>query len=232
MVVVLIFTSFAIAQQDEFLGGYSQVVRRFYDPFNRQVFFGQDYTKPYTSYGLKGASSGKGAAGAYGSKGTGIVGSPLAYTSVTRYGRNPGHISRVSASVRGHKTVDRIVYLESQTVSYIIKNDIPYVPKGFARIISNIQETQSYPTGSVVLEISDLPPLDVEEVYEAWLVDPDSGYHMSIGLLNPGIGKLSRLTYDISYNLEAFKEIRVTQEFFPDLDPSPNGEVILIGIIE
>lgn len=227
--IILIASSIVFAQ--EFLGGYSQVIRRFYDPFNRKVFFGQNYTKPYVSFGLKAASSGKGGqTTTYGAAGVGNTKVPIAYSSFAMYGRNPGAISRVSAGMRGYKTVDKVVELEPVSVNYVIKNNILSAPKGTARVLSTLAKRATTPTGTVILQTADMPPLDAEEIYEAWLYDEDSDYSMSIGLLSSSTSKLSRLTFNVNYNLELFDEIMVTKEFYPDLDPRP-GEKILSGKI-
>ncbi len=229
--VILIASSIVFAQ--EFLGGYSQVIRRFYDPFNRKVFFGQNYTKPYVGFGLKGASSGHGgSAVTYGRRGVREVDAPIAYSSFFRYGRNPGSISMVSAGMRGYEVVDAVVELEPVGFDYVAVNTIPAVPKGTARVLSTLtRKGGATPKGTVILQIANMPPLDAEEVYEAWLYDEESNYSMSIGLLKPQVSSMSRLAFNVDYNLESFDEIMVTKEFYPDLDPRP-GKKILSGRIE
>ncbi len=71
-----------------------------------------------------------------------------------------------------------------------------------------------------------------DEIYEAWLIDFDTGYQLSLGLFivdADGYGKFSYITE--SY-VNVYDAVVVTKEDYPDEDPRPSGDVVLVGYFD
>lgn len=105
----------------------------------------------------------------------------------------------------------------------------PIYPRGTVRISSSAY--YGYPKGSVVINVKDIPATeDVNAAYEAWLVDEDTGYRLSLGTfiaLKGGVGELKQMT---SNYLNVYDTVEITAEPLNDLDPLP-GPIVLIGTI-
>jgi len=227
IVLVIIASSVAFAASQL---GYTAETRYTYDPgtsVKRDIVFSSnrywmDYVKPYGGYGSKGASR-----GSFGMKGEEEGASNLPYNDWITRGSDPSRISNYYASARGYHIVNKYVELTSTDLSLVSRPQINGSPTGFARIISIKPYQLGIPQGTVFFRTKDLPPLVPEYIYEAWLVDEDSGYSMSIGLFQPaGIGRVTTLEYTAVTPLWPFDAMMVTIEPFPDMNPLPNYVVL------
>ena len=110
-----------------------------------------------------------------------------------------------------------------------------YLPNSIAggvKVKSNIQVSAiSGPTYKVVvnLTLENLPKNEVDKsyVYQAWLIDSETGYRISIGSTirkNNGTGNMGFTQY-MSYP-KIFDKLEVTQEKIFDLDPTPSRAVV------
>lgn len=209
--------------------------QRLRDPYSRKYYFGPDYQKSYVSYGAKGTASGLTASTRGGEKGgTSRVGA-LATNAFRADGRNPGRVSNVDPGMRGFSLVDAAINLKPVEDSVVIQNSRAVPISGIARLISSRDErphaSSIYaPIGRVYIRTFGLPVLE-NEVYEAWLVDEDSGYSLNLGVIDNSISSIGDLNFQIQRKLHLFDVIMVTVEPLLDTDPRP-GEPVLIGEID
>ncbi len=231
IVVLLLVSSIAFAIQT----GYTSETRYTVSPgptVARDIVFssnryGQSYFWPYGGFGAKSASR-----GSFGMKGAEEGASVLATNAYIPRGRDPTKISNYYASARGYHIVDEYVELGTADLTLISRPQINGTPNGYARVISIAGADSPIPGGTVYLRTRNLPPLAPEYLYEAWLVDEDSGYSMSMGLFQPaGIGRVTSLDYEVITPLWPFDSIMVTVEPFPDMNPSP-GPIVVIGSLK
>ncbi len=186
--------------------------------------YGIGYVKPYGGFGQQGSS--RGSMGAKGAEGGALN---LATNSFITQGRNPGRISNYYSSARGYPIINMYVELKPTELQLLSRPQINGTPQGHARIISKKPDQIFLPQGTVLLRTKDLPPLAPLYLYEAWLVDEDTGMSMSLGVFQPSpVGRVATLDYTSSTPLNAFESIIVTAEPFPDDNPSP-GQVIIVG---
>lgn len=86
---------------------------------------------------------------------------------------------------------------------------------------------------SGVISVRNLEYLDnYDEIYEAWMVDMDTGYTLALGLFTvdgDGDATLDFTNQDYAIPYDA---IVITKEAYPDDDPRPNGEVVLVGYFD
>lgn len=188
--------------------------------------FGIGYVKPFGGYGFKGASR-----GSFGFKGEEEGASVLATNAFIPQGRNPGRIGNYYASARGYRIIDKYVELKGvDGAEIVVRPQITGEVQAHARIVSIKPDQLALPEGRVLLRTKDLPPAP-GMVYEAWLVDTETGYSLSLGIFQPsGIGRVATLEYKSTVSLEVFDKIIVTVEPFPDDNPGP-GTVVLSGDI-
>ncbi len=86
-------------------------------------------------------------------------------------------------------------------------------------------------TGALTLR--NLEYLDqYDEIYEAWLVDLDTGFQQSQGLFLVDQDGYVRFSFQSSHYASPYEMIVVTKEEYPDDDPRPNGEVVLVGYFD
>ncbi len=105
----------------------------------------------------------------------------------------------------------------------------PLYSRGSAQITS--VTWYGYPRSHVNLKTKDiLPSYENNAQYEAWLVDVDSGYRLSMGVFTTGFGGVGELDYHIDKNLDPYDFLEITVEPYNDLDVSP-GPVVLVGAI-
>lgn len=105
----------------------------------------------------------------------------------------------------------------------------PIYPRGTARVQSSVY--YGYPKGSVRIDVKDVPGTDeVNGVYEAWLVDEDSGYRLSLGSMIALRGGVIQHTQVVDAYFDAYDTIEITLEPLDDIDPTP-GPIVLIGNI-
>jgi hypothetical protein len=187
--------------------------------------YGQQYVKPLGGYGKEGASQ-----GSFGRKGAEEGASNLPYNSFIARGRDPGKISNAYASAKGYQVINKYVKLEPVSVQYLSRPQVAGSPQGHARIISRKKADVGLIQADIELRTRDLPPTsNLTRIYEAWLVDEDTGTTMSIGIFQPGsYDRVATLRYKSITPLDPFETIIVTQEPFPDNDPRA-GEIFLSG---
>ena len=102
--------------------------------------------------------------------------------------------------------------------------------EGLAKI-SSIKDRDN-PRGQIRLYIDNLPVLEEDEVYEGWLVDTDTNYKLSLGIFTVKRSGKAYLTFKTENYFDEYDSIVVTKEPFPDDNPGPSGEVVLIGDLE
>lgn len=187
--------------------------------------YGQLYVKPLGGYGKEGASQ-----GSFGKEGAEEGASNLPYNSFIPRGRDPGKISNSYASAKGYQVINIYVELKPVSVQYLARPQITGSPQGHARIISRKKADVGLIQADIELRTRDLPPTsNLSRVYEAWLVDEDTGTTMSLGIFQGGsYDRIATLRYKSMTPLDPFETIVVTQEPFPDNDPRP-GEIFLSG---
>jgi len=103
----------------------------------------------------------------------------------------------------------------------------------YPRATAEIQSTTwyGYPKSKVDINTKDLTPsADLHGVYEAWLVDLDTGYRNSLGTFTAAYGGVGELQYDVNNYLDAYDIIEITAEPYDDSDVLP-GPVVLVASI-
>lgn len=193
----------------------------------RENRYGIGYAKPFGGFGEKGSSQ-----GSFGKEGGEEGASILSTNAFIPRGRDPSKISNYYASARGYQIINTYVKLDAVGLELTSRPQINGSPEGHARIINRRPNELYLPQGTVILRTRDLVPLRPYYIYEAWLVDEDTGSSMSIGLLQPSeIGRIAELAYTVTGSFEPFESIVVTTEPFPDDNPMP-GQVVLAGSIK
>src|SRR3989338_2879316 len=71
-----------------------------------------------------------------------------------------------------------------------------------------------------------------DEIYEAWLVDFDTGYQLSLGLFIVDQDGYARFSYSSDNYVNVYDAVVVTREEYPDDDPRPSGDVVLVGYFD
>lgn len=105
----------------------------------------------------------------------------------------------------------------------------PIYPRATARVRSSTY--YGYPRGSFQLSTKDIPASErVGGVYEAWLVDEDSGYRLSMGTFPAALGGVGTLNHNMWNYLNEYDTVEVTFEPYDDFDPLP-GPIVLIGAL-
>lgn len=203
----------------------------------RDIYFGKDFEPPLGWTGMKYATNSRQTIDTF--KGSTSVDSNLPYNEYIIQGRNPQATRNYDPRVRGYPILDEYVDLipvESPTYYEQGSRKLPNTPQGAIRIVTNRDsQKQQYsymPRSTLYLRISYLPELNPYEIYEAWLVDEETGYALSIGrVIPPGFGRLSTLRFDIAKELYNYDYVMVTKENFPELERGPQGDVMLLGEI-
>jgi hypothetical protein len=199
--------------------------------FNQEhVGLGTEYTWPLETHGRKGATTGR--YSNFGFKGTTSTSSNIAWNSYISRGRDPSKISNNDPRMRGYSIKDVVVDLEPVDKEWVFQNNIITRSKGTARIISDYGDVKGYDPARtrVYLRVRDLPPLDNENIYQVWLVDLDTGYPLSIGMINPPIVGIAELSIDVPMSAFIYDTLVITVEPFPDSDLHP-GKPIMAGDI-
>ena len=151
-------------------------------------------------------------------------------------GRNPSKMaSYTDPGVMGYERMDTSVNLEPWDMGIQSRNNLVVFPRGTARILSQYGNygsggSETTPTGELYIHARDLQPLGMNEKYEIWLFDADSGYSQSLGLVYAGLGGTISEYIKMSKPFYYFDYVVVTKEPFPDPDPRP-GPVVLMGDI-
>lgn len=71
-----------------------------------------------------------------------------------------------------------------------------------------------------------------DEIYEAWLVDFDTGYELSLGLFIVDADGYDKFSYVAESYVNPYDAVVVTKEDYPDNDPRPSGDVVLVGYFD
>lgn len=98
---------------------------------------------------------------------------------------------------------------------------------GFARL--NTNKAISSQRSTAEIHVRNMPKITANEVYEAWLIDVDSGYQLSMGLFAVDGNGEGSLLWTASNYIGEYDKIAITKEANPDRDPSPSGNVLLVG---
>ncbi len=239
IVMLLSATVLAISQDfqvyDQNFYGYSGQLardRRIYDPYTRGRYFGDNYPRQFVNYGSKGPTyrvTNTGAKSAFSS----IFN--LDTNDYSNRGRDPSHISNFDPDVRGFARLDRSIdLLPYSPVEQLIGPNM-VLAKGTAHILSTGDEygaglNKPSPKSQIIIQMINLQPASEGYVYEAWLVDDETEYSLSMGLLKSGQGLTGQMVWAINRLVHMFEHVMITKEPFPDPDPSP-GEIVLIGDI-
>ncbi len=236
--MLLVTTVLAIhdyAVYDSNIDGYAGQLakdRRVFDPYSRDRYFGANYQPYLVNYGSKGPTyrvTNTGAKSAFSDVFN------LDTNTFSNQGRNPGRISNFDPNVRGFVRLDAVVdLLPYSPVGELISGD-PAIAKATARILSTGNEygaslNDAWPRTQFFLQATNLPPIGENEAYEVWLVDDETEYSLSLGLIKSGVGLTSSLTFEIRRLVHMFEQVMITRESYPDPNPMPN-EIVLIGNI-
>ncbi|PIN74578.1 hypothetical protein COV18_06825 [Candidatus Woesearchaeota archaeon CG10_big_fil_rev_8_21_14_0_10_37_12] len=232
-VLIVSTVSFVMALEDTSSSGYtgySSRERRATDPYSRVQYFGYDYVRPLTNYGSKGPRL-----TTQGAKGDSGAAFTLDTSDFSSRGRDPSRISNFDPGMKGSDRVDIVVNLFPAEVVNQVVAGISTISKGTVRVLSQGNQYGSgssspYRSVEVYLQSRNLPPLGSENYYEVWLVDTSSGYPISLGLMESGIGSTAQLRFQLNGELKG-DAIMVTVEPFPDIDPRPTENVVLYGEI-
>ncbi len=105
----------------------------------------------------------------------------------------------------------------------------PMFPRSTALVKSTVWN--NFPESYVSLSSKDLPVSErTGAMFEAWLVDDDTGYRLSMGTFTTVFGGSGQLRYRSDTYLGPYDRIEITAEPFDDLDVTP-GPVLLSGKI-
>ncbi len=218
-------------------GGYTGETaraRRGYDPLSREQYFGTDYIREFTNFGSKGPTSRiqlTGAKSAY----SGVFN--LDTNSFVNRGRDPSRISNWDPNVKGQSRLDVSVdLLPYDPVDLQLANQALYT-KGTMRIVS---EGQAYGSGQntaeprtrILVQTRGMEPRGQDKFYEVWLVDDETEYALSIGLIKSGIQNTGQLSFEMNRMVDMFEAVMVTAEPYVDNTPGPDGDIVLYGRID
>jgi len=227
--------SSAWAIHDAHIGGYSGQtarIRRENDPYSRQLYFGEGYTKPFYNFGSKGPTyrfTNTGAKSAY----SGVF--QLDTSEYRPQGRNPRRISNWDPKMRGFDTVDEVVTLLPYYPVEISFGNLYTQARATARVVSRGNAYGStlndpYPRTQFFIATKNMPPVGDGEIYEAWLYDKETEYAITLGFIKIGPDLTGDLFFEIRRKVKPYDSIMITREPWPDIDPSPH-EIVLMGDI-
>jgi hypothetical protein len=207
--------------------------RRIYDPYTRDRYFGQGYERQFVNFGSKGPTDRFRLSG---SKSSFSGSFNLDTNSLSNQGRDPAHISNWDPKVRGYARLDRAIELLPYNPANQLIGVEPSMAKGTARILSTGDQygagnNQPHPSTQIFMQAINVPPINEDQVYEAWLYDDESEYALSLGIMRKGSIPLTlQFVFDYPRLVHMFDEVWITKESFPSEDPSPH-EIILSGRI-
>lgn len=101
----------------------------------------------------------------------------------------------------------------------------PFYARATARVKSSVY--YGFPRAQVNIKTKDL---DNYAFYEAWLVDTDTGYRLSLGTFSTLFGGVGELHYNVDNYLDPYDLIEITLEPWNDDTPLP-GDPVLVGLI-
>lgn len=221
---------------DTYSGQAARERRAVFDPYSRDRYFGEGYIQPLGGFGMKGPVTGTltntGAKSAY----SGMFNLDTAEF----WRRSRARSSYFDPSMRGFSRLDVPVYMypfsflerEYPEANMVDRN---HLSKATARVLSLSNNYNSAfrkrPVSEIYMKIRELAPLNRDKLYEAWLIDDESEYFLSLGLFNVGIAGTGSHDFSISRPIVGFDRVAITVEPFPDYDPRPSGEYALVGRI-
>jgi len=105
----------------------------------------------------------------------------------------------------------------------------PMYPRGTARISSTAW--YGFPHAEIKITTKDIPVTsEVKGQFEAWVVDSESGYRLSLGTFTTLGGGVGELYFNADTYLDPYDWVEITIEPFDDYDVSP-GPIVLLGRI-
>lgn len=105
----------------------------------------------------------------------------------------------------------------------------PMFPRGTARVKSGTWN--GFAESQVLINVKDLPVSSkIGGHFEAWLVDDDTGYRLSMGTFTTIFGGVGQLRYRADNYFGAYDRVEITAEPFNDWDVLP-GPALLQGKI-
>lgn len=102
--------------------------------------------------------------------------------------------------------------------------------EGFARLSTT--PAISVQRADVEISVKNLPKLEINEAYEAWLVDVDSGYQLTLGMFKTDYDGDGDLHWVMQGSILAYDKVVITKEVIPDANPMPSGKVVLVGDLD
>jgi hypothetical protein len=129
--------------------------------------------------------------------------------------------------------IDAMVYLDPLGVEEQIGAGrggyAPFYPRGTAKIRSSTW--YGFPRAQVNINTKDLEPsFEIDAQYEAWLVDAETGYRLSLGTFTTAFGGVGEIWYVANTYFDSYDWVEVTVEPYDDNDVSP-GPIVLLGRI-
>lgn len=131
-------------------------------------------------------------------------------------------------------TINQFVFLES---TYEVKNygvgrggaSNYGTPKGAVRVRSIM--TYGYPVTQISVKVKHLPTsAEAKGQFEAWLVDDNTNYRLSLGTFNTQTGGVADLRYVADMYVNQYDYVEITFEPLHDIDTEP-GPLVLYGRI-
>ncbi len=105
----------------------------------------------------------------------------------------------------------------------------PIYPRATAQLYS--RTWYGYPSSSVIIKTKDLPATDtVNAQFEAWMVDEETGYRLSLGTFTTQHFGSGELLYNANTYFDGYDFLEITIEPLYDLDVNP-GPVVVAGRI-
>ncbi|MBI4148714.1 anti-sigma factor [Candidatus Woesearchaeota archaeon] len=141
-------------------------------------------------------------------------------------------VTNFDARIQTHGyTWQAVAHLEPLVTPLLARGFPDIFPRGTANVYS-ARYNQDISSG-VKIRVGELiPSYSREYVYEAWLVDRDTDYWLSLGLFDTigrGTGELE--LQKLNRYLDYYDSVVVTREPFPDSNPAPSKEIMLRGDI-
>ena len=163
------------------------------------------------------------------------------YSTVPRHERGIERVTNFDPRIQSFYSWNDVVSLEppgAATVS-VDGYNAHRQPRGSAYISTTRAYNPPTATGSISIKVKELDiSQNYDTFFEAWLVDDETGYWLSLGLFNTdhfGNGILNTFLPErqrLYHNLDAYDAVIVTREPYPDVDPRPTDDVVLYGRIE
>lgn len=226
---------------DAYSGQAGRERRATFDPYSRERYFGEGHVSTFGGFGSKGPVTGT------------IVGtgSKSAYSGVFNLDTNefwsgdrrPSKTAKYDPNMRGFARMDVPVTLTPPGYADMVKNyptgyTTLHIPQGTARVLSlsNVFKSafKDRAQSAVYLQLRGIPPTAYDFRYKAWLYDEDADYWQSMGTIpfRGGIQSTASLDWEINRPVWMYDYVYVTKEPFPDEDPRPSDDVILMGEID